>query len=274
MISEGELKQRLANTYAGEPTGWDRVQQFREVQQYAGTHPQKGSTAISTALELPRGRIRPWLDGKSKPEPVKAIETAEDKGWFTLSGADSRLPPLTAILAWIYAGGGIDRQFVPHFSIDNERQKGILGRALAMLNLDFKYRHEADKTRSTECVVGENATVFGRLLVAMGAPQGTKNSEESIRLPDRILAAPQSIQLVFARTYTIVRGAENPGRENWPIQFAEDRPAGYHRQLKSLFRDVIDERPAITGQETSSTLYLSRQAGEILDKPPQILEET
>ena len=74
----------LASTYPrdGELEAWARVQEYRRVQSFCAEHPEKGSHVVSTALELPRSRIRPWVDGDAKPDPVRAIDSARDRGWL------------------------------------------------------------------------------------------------------------------------------------------------------------------------------------------------
>lgn len=71
----------LADTYRGgyAPDPWERVTEYQRVLEYTAEHPNKGSSAVASALELPRGRIRPWMDG-ARPDPVCAIQTAEEHG--------------------------------------------------------------------------------------------------------------------------------------------------------------------------------------------------
>lgn len=59
MLSDRTARaQALANTYAtiDDRTGWARVQQYQRVRGYRGDHPDTGSHAGATALELPWGR--------------------------------------------------------------------------------------------------------------------------------------------------------------------------------------------------------------------------
>jgi hypothetical protein len=72
----------FANTYdpPADVNGWEIVQQHQQVIEYAADHPTLGSGAIANHLELPRGRIRPWIDDEdpSVPDVVRGLRTAEE----------------------------------------------------------------------------------------------------------------------------------------------------------------------------------------------------
>ncbi len=57
VLDERDLA-RTYNTPAYEDP-YTAVMDYEAVMRYASEHPNKGSSAISTALEIPRGRIRP-----------------------------------------------------------------------------------------------------------------------------------------------------------------------------------------------------------------------
>ena len=101
-------EQTLARTYSHPSVAdsYDIVQQYREVLRH---NPDKGATAIARQLSLPRGRVRPWLDG-GKPDPVHAIEIATDHGWL----ADDCTPTvrsLSRLIACVFATGSIAEQW-------------------------------------------------------------------------------------------------------------------------------------------------------------------
>lgn len=269
-MSEGDcLKELLANTYDLTPSGWERVKEYEEVMRYSSTNPSKGSTAIATAMEISRGRIRPWLDGKSRPDPVKAIEVAESNGWVPFDWDTVPTPQISAIAAWIYAGGGIDSQYVPHFTIDNEEQAELLEQGLEEIDIGFERRHEADEHRATELVLSENGTILGRLLVGLGVPQGVKGENHPISLPDYLEKAPAHIREDFVRTYVFVRGSANPDRPNWPIQLRESRKPEFTQSIKKLIRAVVGDSEAVTGADDAATVYLSEEAADQLNCAPK-----
>lgn len=75
--SPDTIKARLARTctHPSYDDPYDAVLDYQRVQTIAADNPDKGAAAIATIVELPRSRIRPWLDG-GMPDPVRAIATA------------------------------------------------------------------------------------------------------------------------------------------------------------------------------------------------------
>ncbi len=71
----------VARTYS-HPSYDDPVEDYRRVLEYAAENPTSGSQAIATALDLPRGRIRPWLEDGAMPDAARAIQVADTSGWF------------------------------------------------------------------------------------------------------------------------------------------------------------------------------------------------
>ncbi len=68
---------------------------------YSSRHPDKGSEAIASALDVPRSRIRPWLDG-GQHDAVRATDVASgvvldvvegdgSPGWISISGSTQRV---------------------------------------------------------------------------------------------------------------------------------------------------------------------------------------
>lgn len=85
-----DRERRLANTYAdrGGQTGWERVEDYREIRRYCAQNPNDGSQAVATAMDMKRGRIRGWVDATSRPEPAHAIEVADQHGWLDYELSD------------------------------------------------------------------------------------------------------------------------------------------------------------------------------------------
>ncbi|MFD1562770.1 hypothetical protein ACFR99_04300 [Haloarchaeobius amylolyticus] len=77
---------------------------------YASRHPEKGSSAIALRLELPRGRIRSWLDG-SAPDAVQAIGTAREYGWIDADYGDPEFRALNALVANVFSVGSIEQTY-------------------------------------------------------------------------------------------------------------------------------------------------------------------
>lgn len=231
--------QSIARTYPEDvyEDAWDRVLEYRQVQSYAADHPNMGSQAISTALDMPRGRIRPWVNGGS-PESVKAIQTAIDHGWLDPDPDSETARDLIELLAHVLAGGSIAAEF-PIVALTPGRrvQIGALQDAFVRVGLNSTVRHATADGRATEVVATDDGVALGRCLVAMGAPRGTKTQLDA--LPSVLDEVPQAVRESFATIYAQHRAVEHEGKATLAI--TENRPASYQDDLAALFRDVTGE---------------------------------
>lgn len=213
----------------------EAVAQYRRVVEYTHKHPNKGSSAVSTAVDLPRGRIRSWVDSDGKPDVVRAIETAESLGWLDTTEIDRQIAFVT-LLAGIFSGGSIaEKNFNPSWSTDDEIVDTLLEEALTELGCGFTVRHEDSNTRSTEIVPAEYASLLGRVLVAMGAPIGSK-AEDTLSIPDRLVEAADPVRERFVEIYLRNRIGIVDGRNAASV--LEDRPSSFRRELAALCRSV------------------------------------
>ncbi|WP_138006547.1 hypothetical protein [Halalkalirubrum salinum] len=213
----------------------EAVAQYRRVMKYTHRHPDKGSSAVSTAVELPRGRIRSWVDSGGKPDAVRAIETAASLGWLDATEIDRQIAFAT-LLAGIFSGGSIaERNFNPSWSTDDETVDTFIEKALTDLGCGFTVRHEDSDTRSTEIVPAEYTSLLGRVLVAMGAPIGSK-VEDTLSIPDRLVEAADPVRERFVEIYLRNRIGIVDGRNAASI--LEDRPSSFRRELAALCRSV------------------------------------
>jgi len=114
-------KKALVRTY-DQPSyrdPWRVVQDYRRVRRAMADHPDEASSALSSEVDLPRGRIRPRVDGDSKPDCLRGLETAQEHGWILDTWDDDRARPLIVLAAWILASGSInDTSYVPRFVAD------------------------------------------------------------------------------------------------------------------------------------------------------------
>lgn len=259
----------LANTYEGDRDGWARVEEHQEVMAYAAEHPDKGSSAVASALDLPRGRIRPWMEDGARPDPANAVLAAEELDWLDLSWT---VPPFTALnvlVAWTFAGGAINKLLVPAFVV-GDAERAVAERALATLGLEHRSHRDDEPGRATEILPAEHGTVLGRMLLALGAPQGEKNADADIALPPYLDRAPTATRLAFARTYVWLRAAETADRPNWPLVITEKRSPPFKRALQALLRDVVGDADAVSGSVDAPSTFLSPAAAELLDRPPSV----
>lgn len=235
----------LINTYS--PTGGlsaaESVQQYRRVLEYCAEHPQKKSMAVSSALDLPRSRIRTWVDENGAPDAVRAVDEAHTLGW--LGELDTaRQTHFSTLVAGIFSGGSISSDlYVPSWTVDRPSVTDAIETALREVGCSVKCRHENVDSRSTEVLPERHASLLGRVLVCMGAPLGQKAIDDDLRVPPRLFDASEEVRLAFCEVYLRNRLSPIDGRASGPIM--EDRPAVYREQLANLFQSVgIDARSA------------------------------
>lgn len=269
-----QVAKALANTYPGDRSGWERVLEYQEVIEYSAAHPRQKSTAISSALDVPRSRIRPWIDNDAKPDPVHAVEAAESYRWLDLDWDTSPFTAINQLVAWIFAGGSIRTQFVPIFTASTARERNHLERLFESLSLEYRVVREDESGRATELIPEEHSTVLGRLLVVLGAPKGVKNDQTSMSLPPYLRTAPETTRLQFARMYVFLRGVERDDRPNWPVQISEKRHPDFKDELRALFTGLLDDPAWITGDSAAKSLYLSPDAARILFRLPETPADT
>lgn len=236
-----ELERALARTY-NHPSyddPWAAVEDYQRVTAYAADHPDAGSCAVGRALGLPRGRVRPWLDG-SMPDPMRALRACWERGWLPSDWDDPRATALVVLVAAAWGGGSVSSDhYVPRWVVDGSDERAILTGAATPLGLEFT------ELRVDPLEVGpsDNCSVLGRLLVALEYPRGGKNADSVTGIPDWLTTAPESIQLQAARAYTTFRDTDAVEC----IQIAETRSLAYRRQLAEFLRSVVSTPDEIRG---------------------------
>ncbi|MFC7114290.1 hypothetical protein ACFQH2_03995 [Natronoarchaeum sp. GCM10025703] len=205
---------------------------------------------------MPRGRIRAWQNG-AKPDPARAVEVAEQRGWF--EGVDSEeFAALNQLVAWIFSGGSISREtFVPHFAVDDATEPRVTD-ALDTLDIDWRRERADESDRATEIVPTDHASVLGRALVVLGAPQGEKSDQSAFSLPEYLDDVSDELRYEFVDVY--IRNRQTPQGERFVMGFREERSEAYLQELANLIEDVAGE--SVTASEKN--IYLSSEAADAL----------
>lgn len=268
----------LARTYDGHADPVRVVNQYRQFREASAEHPDAGYHRLATLVsearddEVPPRRVRGWLDG-SKPDPYRAIETAEAHGWLRADSGDRVFEALVVLHAWVYAGGGISRQdYRPHFAVGEADPRDVLEGALATAGVEFRVQREDDDGRATELVPRDGGPVLGRYLHGvLGAPVGVKNEWSDVTLPGWLEDAPFDTATRWGRTYLSVRGTDTHPREAIGAQITEQRAAAYHEQVAEFLQALVADRKAVT--RSGRNIYLSPYAADLLDEPPTLPDE-
>jgi hypothetical protein len=210
------------------------VEQYEQVREYTAEHPNQGSSAVASALELPRGRIRSWVDGDGRPDAARGVDRLTARGWLHLAWEDFSLRALAVLVAWTIAGGHIPRdRWLPAWSVAAGTEPELRAAGWE-LGISWQRRHVDDDGSGTEWLVDRDGSVLGRLLGILGAPV----NREGPALPGWLMheACPRGIRVDVARVLVRQRGTRIDS-SSWPVQVrATDRRAAIRR----LFESVLD----------------------------------
>jgi hypothetical protein len=208
------------------------IEDYERVMNYCAEHPNAGRTKVGNTLELPPERVRGWMNG-GKPDPVRAIDVAHAHGW--LDPDAETMAALNRLVALVFAAGSIGSNYVPAFTPEDEPTATD---ALDELGVRWTRRNEDAETRATEVVPSEDAPVLGRVLVLFGAPQGEKNADSRLHLPDYLDGADEGLRRDFAEVVVRNRRADNEG---WNVvNVREERSDAYLDELAAFLSDVLD----------------------------------
>lgn len=231
--------QALARTYSDReyPDPWEKVLDYRRVQEYAAEHPKYGRTRVGNALDLPPGRVRGWLND-GVPDSVRGINTAIDHRWLDPDPDSDTASALVELLAHILAGGSVTNQtFVPAVAAGQRVGVDKIEAAFGRVGVETTVRHRRTDGRATEVIPVADGSVLGRCLVTMGAPAGEKVDLD--RFPSVVWDVPQSVQQSFARIYIDHRARIYPEKRTMVIQ--EERSGSYLEGLREFLSAVTDE---------------------------------
>ena len=258
MIDSWPLAERsLARTYHSYDDPYEVILSYRRVQSYQESHPDAGSYKIANALELPRSRIRGWMDD-TVPDALSGVRQADELGWFDVDPNDSDdqlLKPFIRLLAGIYAGGSIRSSgWVPHWTANGPIEQ--IKQALESLGLEYRRTRIQDPQRATELVPRSDGSLLGRSLSVLGAPTQSKNESTLDSLPEYLFELPLKVRREFTRVYVAYRRSG----DSQTISLQENRSESYYRYLAVFISDVIDDSDSVTVGERG--VYIS---ADVLD---------
>ncbi|ADD03885.1 uncharacterized protein Nmag_0293 [Natrialba magadii ATCC 43099] len=226
----------LARTYDGgayENT-WEAVEQYRAATRYANTN-DVGSGATASALDLPRSRIRTWVDQGGEPDAVRAIDTARGYGWLECTPDDDIFAGLNALVANVFSGGSIaDSHYRPSFALNHRGEDSHVIDALELVGVDYQIVDDRDG-RADEARPTEDGTVLGRVLAVLGAPVGPK-ADQLLSLPDYLVVGSVDVRETFVYAYLENRAVHHEGKDTMTI--TEERNDSYLSSLAVLINDI------------------------------------
>jgi len=229
-------EESFALTYntPGSKSPLNAIEAYREYEREWSTS-ELGSYAISTRMELPRGRVRTWKEG-GKPDVVRGIETARENGWLECETDSETFGALNRLVAGVFSGGSIsEKLFTPSFSVPNESVEAQLRSDLEALGAGCQMVL-SNSGRVEEFRPESDSSVLGRVLVALGAPAGQKREVD--RLPSYLYGSTATAELreSFVQVYISNRAVNRETRDFHQIW--EERSERYLDSLAALIRDV------------------------------------
>lgn len=236
-----DLAKALARTYdhpsVADP--WEIVQQYRAAMRFG---PDTGAGPVARKLEVPRGRVRPWLDG-GMPDAVRGIQVAHGHGWLPDEGGD--IPTaLRQVATWNLAAGSIDAQtYRPYFVLSTPDLENRLRDLLQTLDVDLRTERR-DVGRSVEGTPDQDASVLGRVLAVLGVPTG-KDITGLRSVPAVLTDAPNDAQRACAATYLRCRGQAWDWEDQWVITH-RGAPTAYLTALADWFTKVTGTKCTAT----------------------------
>ncbi|MXR41009.1 hypothetical protein GRX01_06595 [Halobaculum sp. WSA2] len=237
--------QSLARTYNPQsyPDPANLLEDYDRVMEYASKHPDHGRTRVGTALELPPSRVRTWIEG-GKPDAVHAVETAQELGWLDTTPQDPLGDACAVLAAGIYTCGSIDTaRVVPAWNPTTRIARSLITHALDVVGTGVTLRHADEPDRPTEIIPATNASVFGRILVCLGVPQGDFTMVES--LPNWIDQLSTGTRRTLALLWMCERATVHQEKDTLVIQ-GRSRGEFYRRTVASLIREIVDEPVNVT----------------------------
>lgn len=233
---------------------WDCVEDFERVQEAAAKHPNKGSAALASVVELPRGRIRPWLDG-SRPDCYRGLQTALSNGWLIETWDSDTARGLNGLAAWLLSSGGINDNWVPQWVADTDDEQEALERYADAAGIRL-VRTREDDDRPDEYRPAEDASVLGRVLSTWTGLRGDK--DRTVRFPRYVRFAPDDIARDFCRIYVAQRGIEGGGDDQRRRPFRQImaiRSDAFREDLLSQLRRVVDDPDSVRGESWPVRIY-------------------
>lgn len=239
-IKTDDIERWFAHTYdhPSYDDAYDAVIDYRRVQRAAATHPNKGSSALSNIVELPRGRIRGWVDddADSMPDVVRGIYIAQNKGWLDHTSDIS--VAMAAIIGHLLGGGSITKQnYVPSVCEGRRVLTSDIMDAFRQVGVQSTTRHKDSGNRATEILPTRHGTVLGRALTAWGCPVGGRSEIESLPKLIEYTGDPESE--AFLKAYILHRAVNYTQKATSRVH--GNQPERFHRDVSKLIEDVTGE---------------------------------
>ena len=215
---------------------YEAVQDYNRVVEAAAKHPNKGSAALSTVIELPRGRIRAWVDDDGMPDAARGVMLAQRHDW--IDPDDEMSVALAALAGHLLGGGSIaTKNYVPSVAAGRRVSLDDIEDAFRDVGVRPTRRHEDLESRATEVLPVTHGSVLGRTLAAWGCPVGGRATVET--LPAIVDHAGAASQAAFLDAYVRHRAVDYPNKATSRLH--GQQPLAFHQAIAELITQVTAE---------------------------------
>ncbi|WP_141212700.1 hypothetical protein [Halorubrum sp. Ea8] len=215
---------------------YEAVRDYNRVVEATANNPNKGSTALSTIVELPRGRIRAWVDEDGMPDAARGVMLAQRHGWVDPDGDMS--VALAALAGHLLGGGSIAaKNYVPSVAAGRRVSLDELEEVFRDVGVHPTRRHEEFESRATEVLPATHGSVLGRTLAAWGCPVGGRATVET--LPTIVDHAGEAGQAGFLDAYVRHRAVDYPNKATSRLH--GQQPIAFHQAIADLIEQVTNE---------------------------------
>lgn len=215
---------------------YEAVQDYNRVIEAAAKNPNKGSTALSRVVDLPRGRIRAWVDDDGMPDAARGVMLAQRHGWID---PDTDMGEALAALTGHLLGGGsiAKKNYVPSVAAGRRVSAVEIEDVFRDVGVRPTRRHEDLESRATEVLPATHGSVLGRTLAAWGCPVGGRAAIRTI--PAIVDHAGQAGPAVFLAAYIRHRAVNYPDKATSRLH--GQQPVAFHQAVAKLITRVTGE---------------------------------
>lgn len=227
----------FARTYAppSHDDAWALVEEYERVQEANAAHPSKKSAALSSIVDLPRSRIRTWIERDGKPDVVRGLQFGREREWFS---ADAAIINAWATLFAGVLGGGSISDEVTHVSWMATPLAAAQRITDALDALGVEYRRVDRDGHPTELRPTEGGSMLARALVALGAPHGSKTPDTVAPVPEWLQGADETTREAAVLTLVMYRG--RGFQEKDTVQLFEARSRAYRESVAAFIQSIVD----------------------------------
>jgi len=265
-ITDGQaLRARFAETYShhDDPHLLRKFERY-EIVQSCRDATGAGAQKLSNWTGVLQGLINGWIYQDSSPRGYESVQRAESLGLFDLSWDGKQFRGINELVAWIMSGGIISEDgWVPTFSVELENLD-VCTAAVERAGAPAYTTTATPGDGNTKSVrITEAGSIFSRLFVALGAPQGNKHkTAQQFGLPCYLGVAPEPVRRRFADIYLLNRGVRPHDRN--ALVISEERPDAYLEALAGLFRSLT---AADVSRDADGRLYIGESVLSEFDVP-------